>query len=155
MMTIDQAVKKFRKWRTSRPHALSPVPVKLKRLAIMIKQRHGCRRAAAALGISKSSLWNWEQKICATPKTKLKRISRHDNVGNVKDHDADPSRGKFKPPIEFVEIGMALPFSASSLVEIEWMRPDGHKMKACGLAATELERLALLFFSQDKSRGTS
>jgi hypothetical protein len=153
MMTIDQAGKKFREWRATRPHELSPVPVGLRRLAIMIKQRHGCRHAAAALRLSKASLWNWEQKFSATPKTKLKRLSRHDNVGGAEDHAAYPSRGKFKPPIGFVEIGATLPLSASSSVEIEWMRPDGLKMRACGLGAAELERLALSFLSGHKPRG--
>lgn len=155
MMTIAQAGKKFRDWRATRRTNLSPVPVGLRRLAIMIKQRYGCRHAAVALGLSKASLWNWERKIFATPKTKLKRLSRHDSVDSAVDHDADPSRGKFKPPIGFVEIGATSLLSADSSVEIEWMRPDGLKMKARGFGATQLEHLALLFFSQDKPRGMS
>lgn len=148
MMTIDQAGKKFREWRATRPHKHSPVPVRLRRLAIMIKGRHGCRRACATLGLSMASLWNWERKMPQAVKRSQKR-----RCSAQSQPSSDRPRHQLMPPISFIELGSSPPLSTPP--GLEWVRPDGVKMKLYGIHAAQLERLALLFFSQDKSRGTS
>lgn len=152
MMTIAQAGKIFRDWRATRPHKHSPVPVRLRRLAIMIKGRHGCRRTCATLGLSMASLWNWERKMPHAVTKSQKRFARG-RCSAQSQPSSDRPRHQLKPPISFIELGSSPPLSSPP--GLEWVRPDGVKMKLYGIHAAQLERLALLFFSQDKPRGMS
>ena len=137
-LNITEVKRAFNTWRRGNS-GKKKVPQELRELAIKASEEYGYSRTSKELGISSSSIWEWRnssdkviKRLC--PRSGKKKSGKSSNV-EVKG-------------MQFVEYPASALIGASkqSLINVEWQRVDGSRMRIeGGLSSQDLNRLASEF----------
>ena len=134
--SIEEVKREFKIWRRGNT-GKRIVPRELREMAMQASREHGYSRTSKELGISSSSVWEWRNsadKVSKSfcPKRGAKKLGKAVGV----------------EPMQFVEYPASALVGTSnqSLINVEWQRVDGSRMRIeGGLTFQDLSRLATEF----------
>lgn len=128
--------------------------MRLRNLALQIRNEHGIEETQEALGVSASSLWAWKKEVQCSLAGKKKPASVS-NEARTREKSARSSEAT-NPEPRFIELNpRTAPLAPSSEWKVEWQRPDGARMQVSGvLSLAQIERLAQGFLFGERVTGS-